>query len=260
MMQDTSGTNKHNVVKYQKGEQIIKQGDYGVSIYKIMSGKVQVYRESKGIEVPLATLEIGEMIGEMVFLKKDAEIRSASVRALEDTELEVWEARDLVKKYEQTPPVLKIIIDQALGRLDRMNRLMDKLAVKLPKEKSKSKEKWHPINSRRKFYRKEVNIKCKYVPSTKHKSPHSFLEGFIKDISMSGLSIEASPKNETVTPHRIGDSFHVDAVLPNGQDLNATAEIVFVKKKFGKIRMGLKFGEMPYYYGTRKTLGFFLMP
>ncbi len=260
MTKDTNGTNKRNLLKYREGEQIIKQGDYGISIYKVMSGKVQVFRESRGMEVPLATLEIGEMIGEMVFLKKDAEIRSASIRALEDTELEVWHPRELIEKYEQTPLVLKIIIDQALGRLDRMNRLMDKLAVKIPKEKSKSEQKKHPLISRRKFYRKDVNIACKYAPSDQPKGFHTFLKGHIKDISMTGLSIEVSPKNETIVSHKVGDSFHVDAVLPNGQALSATVEIVFVQKKPGKVRLGLKFEDLPYYYGMRKTLGFFLMP
>jgi len=260
MRKDTSGTNKRKLLKYQKGEQIIKQGDYGVSIYKVVSGKVQVFRQSKGAEVPLATLEVGEIIGEMVFLKKDAELRSASVKALEDTELEVWHPRDLVKKYEQTSLALKVIIDQALGRLERMNKFMDKLAAKVPKEESKSKEKWHFLNSRRRFYRKKVDIECKYVPSNRPKGFPSFLKGRIKDISMSGLSIEVFPKNEAATPHKEGDSFHIDTVLPNGQDLNVTAEIVSVKKKRGKIRLGMKFRELPDYYGTRKTLGFFLMP
>ncbi|MEJ2724514.1 MAG: hypothetical protein P8175_07685 [Deltaproteobacteria bacterium] len=48
MTKDTSGTNKHKVLKYRRGEQIIKQGDYGVSIYKIVSGKVHIFRKSKG--------------------------------------------------------------------------------------------------------------------------------------------------------------------------------------------------------------------
>src|SRR5512139_775951 len=100
------------VLKYLKGEQITKQGDYGVSIYKILSGKVEVFRKSEGIAIPLAILEAGEIIGEMAFLSKDAEIRSASAGALEDTELEVWHPRDIEQKYAQTPAVLKIIVDQ----------------------------------------------------------------------------------------------------------------------------------------------------
>jgi CRP-like cAMP-binding protein len=44
------------VLRYQDGEQIIKQGDYGISIYKILSGSVQVFRKLKDVEIPLAIL------------------------------------------------------------------------------------------------------------------------------------------------------------------------------------------------------------
>lgn len=260
MTDDKSRTNKRKLLKYQKGEQIIKQGDYGVSIYKIVSGKVRVFRESKGTEIPLATLDVGEIIGEMVFLKRKVEVRSASARAVEDTELEVWHPRDLLKKYEQMPIALKIILDQTLGRLQRMNKFMDKLAAKAPKAKKNLKDKRHPLNSRRRFYRKKIDLECKYVPSSRPKGFPPFLKGHIKDISMSGLSIEVLPKNEAATSHKQGDSFHIETTLPNGQDLNVTAEIVSVKKKRGKIRLGMKFRELAEYYGTRRTLGFFLMP
>ena len=149
------------VLKYLKGEQIIKQGDYGISIYKILSGKVQIFRKSEGVEVPLAALGPGAIIGEMAFLSKDAEVRSASAGALEDTELEVWHPRELAKKYEQTSPVIRAIIGQALDRLRRIDRFMDKLAVTLTNETSeKSLQDSGAWKSKRKFYRKKVYIPC----------------------------------------------------------------------------------------------------
>ena len=137
---------------------------------------------------------------------------------------------------------------------------MDQLAVKLPKDKIKSKEKKHPLNSRREFYRKDVNLECKYMPSNRPKGFHTSLKGYIKDVSMTGLSMEILAKNEAFISHRVGDFLHIDAVLPNGQDLKETVEIVFVTQRPGKIRLGLKFGELAQYQGTRKALGFFLMP
>jgi CRP-like cAMP-binding protein len=59
-------------LKYKRGELIIKEGDYGISIYKIIKGKVRIFNESGGSEVPLATLGRGEIIGEMTFLNKGA--------------------------------------------------------------------------------------------------------------------------------------------------------------------------------------------
>ena len=48
--------------------------------------------------------------------------------------------------------------------------------------------------------------------------------------------------------------------LPNGHDLNATAEIVSVKEQPGKVRLGMKFKDLPDYQEAKKNLGFFLLP
>jgi len=260
MKKDTEQIRKKKVLTYEKGELIIKQGDYGISIYKILSGKVKIFRTYDGVEVPLATLERGSIIGEMAFLNKDADVRSASARALEDSELEVWHPRDLVEKYAQTSIVLKIIIDQALSRLSRINRFMDQLAVKKREEMSQPKGKEDPWSSTREFYRKGVDIACQYKPAHSGKGSSAPLTGRIKDISMGGMCLEVLPKNESATSHEVGKTFHIDAVLPNGQDLNVTAEIVSVTKRPSAVRLGMKFKELPDYYGTKKTLGFFLMP
>jgi hypothetical protein len=221
---------------------------------------VRIYRTYEGVEVPLATLESGGIIGEMAFLNKDKDVRSASARALEDTELEVWHPRDLVEKYAQTSTVVKVIIDQALSRLLRINRFMDHLAVKEPEEKDRPKGKGDPWSSTREFYRKEVDIVCQYRPAHSGKAFSPRLTGRIKDLSMSGMGLEVPSGNETARGHEVGESFHIDAVLPNGQELNVTAEIVSVKKLQGKVRLGMQFKELPDYYGAKKTLGFFLMP
>ena len=258
MTKDTDEARK--VLRYEKGEQIIKQGDYGISIYKLLSGKVQVFRKSKDVEVPLATLGAGAIIGEMAFLSGDAELRSASARALEATELEVWHPRELARKYEQTSPVIKTIIDQSLGRLRRMNRHMDKLAVDLTdKTNMKSPQDSGAWKSKRQFYRKKLYIPCRYAPASRPKGLPS-LEGNIKDISMGGMALEALVKNGSVTPHEVGESFHIDTTLPNGQDLSVTAEIVSVKKDRAKIRLGMKLKDLPDYQEAKKVLGFFMLP
>jgi CRP-like cAMP-binding protein len=54
-------------LSYRKGDLIIKEGDYGVSIYKILEGKAVVLQESEGREIPLTTLGIGDIFGERTF-------------------------------------------------------------------------------------------------------------------------------------------------------------------------------------------------
>jgi len=248
------------LLRYQEGEQIIKQGDYGISVYKILSGKVQVFRKTKDVEVPLATLGSGGILGEMAFLSRDAEVRSASAKALEDAELEVWHPRELSMNYEQTPPVIKTIIDQALNRLRRMNKYMDRLAVqstnKTSKKRLQDSDAW---KSKRMFYRKKVYVPCRYAPASRSKD-FPFLKGNIKDLSMGGMCLEAMVKNEAATPHEAGEFFRIHAALPNGQDLNVTAQIVSVQKDRTTIRLGMKFKELADYQEAKKVLGFFLLP
>jgi CRP-like cAMP-binding protein len=248
------------VLKYRKGEQIIKQGDYGISIYIILNGSVEVFRESEGANVVLATLGPGDIIGEMIFLNKGVEVRSASARALQDSELEVWHPDDLEKKYEEIAPVLKAMINQVLRRLLRMDKLLDKLAPKTAGQRESKEEKKTAKESRRRYYRKNVDIECDYLPLHSTKDLRNPLKGRIKNLSMTGLRLEISPVNPSFTSHEVGDSFRIETVLPNGQPLKLTARIVNVHKHEGRLRLGMHFHDLPDYDGTRKTLWFFMLP
>ena len=101
---------------YKKGELIMKEGDYGISIYKVIKGHVRVFKDHGDMEITLATLGPGEVFGEMAFLNKMVETRSASVRAVDSVELEVWHPSRLTKEYEQMSPILKYIVNQTLNR------------------------------------------------------------------------------------------------------------------------------------------------
>jgi len=87
-------------LSFRRGDLILKQGDFGFSIYKILSGRVEALREADNREVPLAILGRGEIMGEVSFLSKGRGVHSASARALEDTEVEVWHPDLLADEYE----------------------------------------------------------------------------------------------------------------------------------------------------------------
>lgn len=247
------------VLKYKKGDQIIKQGDFGISIYIILNGRVEVFRESQDADVVLGTMGPGDIFGEMVFLTKGVEVRSASARALEDTELEVWHPDDLSKKYEEIAPVLKAMINQVLRRLLRMHRLLDKLAPKTPRQREAPESKKASKETRR-YYRKNVDIPCQYIPLHAEKDFRTPLQGRIKNLSMTGLRLDVPPGNASHASHASGRSFRIETVLPNDQPLKLTAKIVNVQKQEGKLRLGMHFHDLPDYDGTRKTLWFFMMP
>ena len=92
---------------YKKGDLIIKENDFGISLYTIVTGKVQIFSQSDNKDIGLAVLGPGQFIGEMAFLRKDFGVRSASARAIEDVELEVWHPAHISEEYEQMPPIIK---------------------------------------------------------------------------------------------------------------------------------------------------------
>ena len=63
--------------RYKSGETIFRQGDRGTDIYFIYSGSIRVSRTNDGIEHKLATLEEGEVFGEMAYLLNEGRTATA---------------------------------------------------------------------------------------------------------------------------------------------------------------------------------------
>jgi hypothetical protein len=242
-------------LKYRRGDLIIKEGDYGISIYKIVKGKVRVFEESGGREIPLATLGRGEIIGEMTFLNRGEEPRTASARAIEDSELEVWHPSTLKKEYDEMPPVIKYIVNQALQRLVRMNQLVAQFTAKRQQGLGKAKQ-LEPGASRRFYYRKELDQECIYRPLRAPKTVR--LPGRVKDISLNGVGLEVRSKNALNFSHEAGETFYVSMMLPTNKRLTFSAKIqsVRIERTLGRISMGMQFEEMD--GENRKTLGFYM--
>ena len=242
-------------LQYKRGDLIIKEGDYGISIYKIVKGRVRIFNESAAGEVPLATLGRGEIIGEMTFLNRGEEPRTASARALEDTELEVWHPLTLKKEFEEMPPVIKYIVNQALRRLVRMNQLVAQYSAKRQRIIGRPQIE-EPGVSKRYYYRKELDAECVYRPLRAPKTVR--LPGRVKDISLNGVGMEVRSKNALNFSHEAGNSFYVTMMLPTDKQLTFRAKIQSVKidRKLGRILTGMQFEEMD--GENRKTLGFFM--
>lgn len=243
-------------LKYKKGEQIIKEGDYGVSIYKVLKGRVQVFIESEGNEITLASLGRGEVIGEMVFLNKTAERRSASVRAAEDSVLEVWHPDMLSNEYDNMPPLLNYIAGQSIKNIIRMNKLV--LQLTNTKQRQEKLKKTDPWASRRRFYRKKVDLDFTCRPFKAF--PQRCITGLIKDISLGGAGLEVNTRNTIESPYKINDEFIINTCLRPGKEFLFPVRLV--SKNKGKIPgtqyWGTSFTELT--DQTKKTLNFFLMP
>lgn len=242
-------------LKYRKGDLIFKQGDYGLSIYKVLSGRVNVHVESNGRKICSSTPGPGEVIGDGLFLKRDFVERTFSARALEDCELEVWHIERLRNEYHQMPASLKYIMDQIMERLQLTKDLRSKLQDPDPPNNQTSDP--EKIEARA-YYRKELDQPCSYTLAN---SPqNTLLSGKVRNLSFGGIGLEIETKNTKTVPHHAGNEFDIHTVLPNGKELQVKARIVWLQAEWtpGKCLLGLEFAEMN--PETRKTIGFFLMP
>ena len=117
-------------LSYSKGELIIKEGDYGISIYKIVKGNVRIFRKLGEHKITLATLGKGEVFGEMTFFNFLLEPRSASVEAMGDVVLEVWHSALLADEYKRISPMLRYVLKQTLSILLKLNKVVSDLSAK----------------------------------------------------------------------------------------------------------------------------------
>ncbi len=94
------------VSTYTSGEQLVKQGDPGDSLFIINKGAVSVYvRSADGRSVYANQLNAGDFFGEMSLLTGEA--RSASIRANEETEVIIIDKEAFATVLTQDPTILE---------------------------------------------------------------------------------------------------------------------------------------------------------
>jgi len=108
--------------KYSAGTRLISQGDTGVGLYIITSGKVRI-THSSGPGQPeenLGTAESGDVLGEMALL--DDLPRSATITAVEDVTallLPVWEFRTVLRNHPEIALKLLTVLSRRLRRAEQ---------------------------------------------------------------------------------------------------------------------------------------------
>ena len=112
--------------KYRAGETLMKQGDTGVGLYVIISGKVRVTQAGNPdrAEEELDTVGTGSVLGEMALL--DDLPRSATVTAVEDVTalvLPVWEFRTTLQSHPDIAVRLLAVLSRRLRKAE--NRSID---------------------------------------------------------------------------------------------------------------------------------------
>jgi CRP-like cAMP-binding protein len=108
--------------QFAAGQIIVKQGDTGLGLYVIASGRVEAVQERAGAEaLVLNTLGPGDFFGEMALL--DDYPRSASVIAMEPTEcltLSKWHfLAELESHPEMALPLLPVLSRRVRAAMQR---------------------------------------------------------------------------------------------------------------------------------------------
>jgi len=105
---------------YGDGEEIIRQGNTGESMYVVQSGKVEVVlRTDNGGEKHLAYLEAGNFFGEMSVFEK--EVRSATVRAVGEARVLKIDKKTLLRRIREDPLLAVNLLKTMSHRIRALN-------------------------------------------------------------------------------------------------------------------------------------------
>ena len=243
-------------LEYDKGEMIVKEGDYGISIYQVVEGKVEIFVKSDGKVIPITTLGPGEIIGEMIFLTGNQTRRSASVRAVEDSVLEAWHPSRITKEYEAMPFIIRYIANQTVNHLIHTDRKITEFLQKKGKEKTPAIAPT-PKEHKKRPYRKDVHLDCLYRPVESAKDLR--LWGRIKNISKNGLQLDIMRMNALDIPHDPEEKFQGIAFLPNNKEVKILMKIANLRqdKDQRTLTLGMQFVDVS--KESESILGFLLL-
>ena len=104
---------------YRDGEEIIRQGNTGDSMYVVQSGRVEVVQSSATGEQHLAFLEAGDFFGEMSVFEK--EVRSASVRAAGESRVLKIDKKTLLRRIREDPLLAVNLLKTMSHRIRYLN-------------------------------------------------------------------------------------------------------------------------------------------
>ncbi|MFC1485973.1 Crp/Fnr family transcriptional regulator [Candidatus Latescibacterota bacterium] len=113
--------------KYPKETMIFLEDEEGDTLFIILKGKVKVSNFSEsGKEIILSILNAGDFFGEMSLL--DGKPRSASVTAIEDSELRLVHRNDFLSVIKKHPQIAFKLLGELSSRLRKADQLIDSLA------------------------------------------------------------------------------------------------------------------------------------
>lgn len=109
---------------------IIKEGGRGDWIYIILEGSLKVKKRTRKGMITVDILKQGDIVGEMVMLKENEGLRTASVIAEDKVRLGILDKDRLQEEFESLSPQLRSLIKTLVLRLEETTRKASLLALK----------------------------------------------------------------------------------------------------------------------------------
>ena len=117
---------------YHDGNVIVRQGDFGESMFVIQEGTVDVVVERDGREVFLRTLGKGEFLGEMGIFGRVA--RSATARARGEARLVSVDRKNFMRRIHEDPSLAFRVVETMSQRIRELTDEVARLRIELGRE------------------------------------------------------------------------------------------------------------------------------
>jgi CRP-like cAMP-binding protein len=115
---------------YRDGELVVRQGQKGDCMYVIQSGKVEIFREEGGRQIPLRVASKGEFFGEMALVERME--RSASVRVVGEARILTVDKRTFMRRVHEDPSLAFRIMETLAHEIRRLSKEVAELRASTP--------------------------------------------------------------------------------------------------------------------------------
>jgi CRP-like cAMP-binding protein len=126
------------LTRYEAGQVIVQENDFGEDAYVIEQGQVEVTKELDGQNIHLAYLGAGETFGEMSMI--DEKPRSATVTAVTETVVSEIRREDFFNSFQTDPKVALKLLKVLFERLREADAMILQLQKADPQQARVPKE------------------------------------------------------------------------------------------------------------------------
>jgi CRP/FNR family cyclic AMP-dependent transcriptional regulator len=104
-----------NRARFAEGQDLFKEGDPADSVFRLLSGAVDILRDLDGDPILLGTIGAGQFIGEMGVVENRP--RNATARAASEVEVEILTPNEFFDQITGSPRVVRELIQRLSRRL-----------------------------------------------------------------------------------------------------------------------------------------------